>query len=182
MSLVITTEIWSTGTKKALQVFMRLGVLLVGSLTIWLFLRVEVYLAEHQEQILPETQFASYRIESARLKAITCGQKNVLLAYYPGGIYYYWFTNMKPVSKYIFMWPWVAEIGLNDTIGELNSERILAIVVRNEGRIWGKYDTRDYLHRLDGFLNRHYKKISEGVYLSPELSRLCLRREQNPKR
>ena len=30
------------------------------------------------------------------------------LAYYPEGSYTYWFSDMKPVSKYIFMWPWVS--------------------------------------------------------------------------
>jgi hypothetical protein len=97
----------------------------------------------------------------------------VSLAYYPDGIAYYWFADMKPVSKYVFMWPWVAEVGLDEVIDELGREEELTIVVREDKLVWGLYDTKDYLQPLDEFLEENYHEVEDGIFLSPGLYAKC---------
>lgn len=120
-----------------------------------------------------EANFAWTDYEAYRIKSLTCNQPEVRLAYYPGGTYLYWPTKMKPVSKYIYMWPWVAEVGLSDVISRLDQDRVLAIVIRYDDLTWSTYNTTDYMRPLDEYLNREYKKAAEGVYLSPRLFKIC---------
>lgn len=108
------------------------------------------------------------------LEKYTCNEPGVLLAHYPAGTYFYWLTNMEPVAGYLYMWPWVAEVGLDDVIQQLEQENVLAMVVRQDnGLIWGKYDTYQYMAPLDSYLKDHYQQVTPGIYVSPELFSRC---------
>jgi len=148
--------------------------ILLGAMILWLILRVVDHYYVNQDMLTYEANFAWTDYEAYRIKSLTCNQPEVQLAYYPGGTYLHWPTKMKPVSKYIYMWPWVAEVGLSDVIDGLAQDRILAVVIRYDDLIWG-YDTKDYMQPLDEYLNREYKKAVEGVYLSPRLFEICRR-------
>lgn len=145
---------------------------IVLALTLWTCLRFAGDILHNARSFGP-TQFAEFVEEAARIQELTCHQPHVSLGRYPGGIYPYWFTDMEPVSKYVFMWPWVADVGLDDVIEELAQEGTLAIVIREERLIWGQYDTKVYLRPLDEFLRANYQQVEEGVYLSPALHLAC---------
>jgi len=148
---------------------------LLGITIFWLMFRAVNHYYVNQDKLTYETNFAWMDDEAYRIKSLTCNQPEVRLAYYPGGTYMHWPTKMKPVSKYIYMWPWIAEVGLVDMINELDQEKLLAVVIRYDDLIWDIYDTHDYMRPLDEYLNREYKKVDEGVYLSPRLFRICKR-------
>ena len=172
ISTLITNAWWhETGHRflRTTQIIVSAMVLVV---TGWLCLRLTVDIYT-QSNTYGAAQFASVEQESAYIQKLACNQPDVLLAHYPFGSYYYWFTDMRPVSKYVFMWPWVAEVGLNDVIHELSQKQLLAIVVRKEGSIWGLYDTNVYLRPLDVFLKETYRQVANGIYLSPALDARC---------
>ncbi len=86
--------------------------------------------------------------------------------------YYFWFTDLKPVSKYLFMYPWVAEIGLSDVLDALQEEDILSIVIIRDRAVWGQ-STEDYLKPLSDYLQQAYVPFAEDGFLSPSLASLC---------
>jgi hypothetical protein len=173
VSALITHEFWGSERNQAGRAVHVATSLLVGLMTIWLLVRAGTYLLANRVAAQPETQFAGIAQESVRLKGLACGQVDVRLAYYPGNPYYYWFTDMKPVSRYIFMWPWVAEVGLSEVLHELGGPQMLAIVVRQDALIWGRYDTRQYLRPLDVFLESNYVRVTADTFISPLLSARC---------
>jgi hypothetical protein len=80
---------------------------------------------------------------------------------------------MEPVAGYLFMWPWMAEVGLEDVIAELAQEQTLAVVIVREGSVWGLYDTNEYLRPLNEFLQETYAQTDDGIYISPALAARC---------
>lgn len=172
VSALITHEWWrDTSSRHMRTVQITTGAMVLVA-TGWLSLRLttDIYnnLASYND-----AQFATFEQESAYIRKLSCDQPDVLLAHYPFGSYYYWFTDMKPVSKYVFMWPWVAEVGLDAVIHELDQKQALAIVVRQEGVVWGLYDTKEFLRPLDEYLAANYQEVADGVYVSPALHAQC---------
>lgn len=172
ISALITNEWWRDTGNRVLKTTQIIIGVMVLVMTIWLSARLSVNIYKLRNTY-GDMQLADYKRDAFYIEGLTCNQPNVLLGYYPDGNYWYWFTGMKPVSKYVYLWPWVAEVGLNDVIHELSQNKVLAIVVRQDFVIWGAYDSKEYLHPLDEYLDMNYHKISEGVYVSPKLYALC---------
>jgi uncharacterized membrane protein (DUF441 family) len=172
VSTTITGE-WSFGeTSRALKSWYTIAGVFVGIIVIWLSIRVVTYSFVGPTPNLRHTPFGAFEKEGARIKSLTCKQPDVLLAAYPGDTYLYWFADMKPVSKYVFMWPWVAETGLPEVIEQLSRRDILAVVLLRDVIVADRYQSRVYLQPLVTFLANNYLQVSKG-YLSHELSRRC---------
>ena len=100
---------------------------------------------------------------------LTRGVDNVLLADYPGGTYSYWFTELEPVAGYVYMWPWTAEVAIDDVLNELKEPGVNAIVSIKAIKVWGKYDTGKYLEPLQTFLDNNFVKLDNDIYVSRSL-------------
>jgi hypothetical protein len=173
ISAFMTYDWWQKSQNAALkftECCLRL-LIIVGSG--WLCFRLAIHIVDYRDTY-GDAQFAGVKTEMSRIEALSCdSSEDVFLAHYPLGGYYYWFTEMKPVSGYIYMWPWVAEIALGNVIFALEQKEIKAIAVINEGQVWGRYHTQEYLHSLIDFLERNYHKVSENIYISPSLYNQC---------
>lgn len=148
--------------------------LAVALAMLWLGIRVGFSIFETRKSLSAQT-FHPWREEAERVQNLSCHQPQAQLAIYPGGgsVYTYFFSGLRPVSRYVFMWPWVADFGLEEVLEALGQEGVLALVVRQEAIIWGRYDTRVYLRPLDEFLKTRYVPLGEGIYRSPALDALC---------
>lgn len=146
--------------------FFRIGLALMLA---WLMIRVTVNLVSSPDVLMPETGFSKVFENLSRVQKLSCGQKNVRLLVYPGGqdAYLYWFTEFKPVTKYLYLWPWIADIGLSDTLQALERPDGLVIVVRE------KRTVIDYLAELQQYLNRQYSPAFDNMYISPALAQKC---------
>jgi hypothetical protein len=170
---IITAEWWQSETKMPLKWLHIMVSVILGLMVIILSGRLGLHIDRAYSGSYRNPPFITLKEEAAYLKTITCQDPEVRLAHYPVGNYYYWFSEMKPVGKYIYMWPWVADVGLPEVIAELDHPHMLAVVVRQDMLIWERYDTREYLRELDELLEWKYIELSPGVYVSPALFRLC---------
>jgi hypothetical protein len=170
---VLTGEWWPAGARPRLRLVYIFLVVSLGLLVLPLSGRMSARTVRYSLHSYGHSAFTAFEVESAYLQNISCHNPEVRLAHYPAGSYYYWFSGMKPVGKYIYMWPWVAEVGLQEVIAELDRPQTLAVVVRQEMILWERYDTREYLRELDELLEWKYIELSPGVYVSPALFRLC---------
>lgn len=175
LAAVVSQEWQEQERGRAVAVFGIVASFLLGLAALWLGIRVVDYTFIRNRDML-QPGFEPYEAASIQIRDLACGrEQDVLLGYYPDGTYYYWFTEMRPVSRYVFLWPWVAETGLSEIIDELDQDEILALVQVHDIELWGIYNTRDYLTALYEYLDRHYVTLGEGVYMSPGLAAQCQR-------
>ena len=147
--------------------------ILVCCLLAWQVFRITTYTIRSRHELSYTANFGFYHTYAQEILGIlgTCSPSDILLAPYPGDTYAFWFTDMKPVSRYLFMWPWVAEIGQVDVINILDEAP--SIVIIEKMKVWNKYNTNVYLHRLHNYLDENYLNIKEGWYISPSLMQQC---------
>jgi len=141
-------------------------------MALWLGVRLVQQVVLDRGDLAYESNFRKYEREATRLERLACDLPDVRLAHYPEGVYSYWFSGLQPASKYIFMWPWVAEVGQAEMIRELEGERYVIVIVTDEV-VWDEYATSDYLRPLLDYLEANYHKVSKDTYLSPALFAAC---------
>jgi len=148
-------------------------------MSLWLCSRLAFDVYESSDSF-GKQQFVVFEEKASHIRDIIGDRQDVLMAHYPGDIYNFWYTDLRPVSGYTFMWPWIADYALDDVIRELDKPQILALIVIEKRMIWGKYDTHTYLNPLIKFLEKNYKQIDKEMFLSPELYSQCFPDEQRP--
>jgi hypothetical protein len=177
-SAVITGAWWKREKKIIARLQAALGVLL-GLMVFWLGLRVaEFTFIQSPEALSYDSQFGKMEARGEQIKEMACGRSDVLLARYPGASYTLWFTDMKPVARFINMYPPQAELYLDEVISALDQEQVAALVFIHDRDIWGEWSVRDYLQPLYEFLDNNYVTLQDGVYVSPSLAAEC--HEQAP--
>lgn len=151
------------------QQWTRIAILLLAA---WMGLRFTSQIYAERNKLSYEVHFKDEEKRAAQILKLTCGQPDVLLADYPTGIYSYWFTDLHPASRYLFLWPWVAEVGQDEIIAKLRVEELVIVVLEN-GLVWNQYDTTEYLRPLNDFLNENYRRVGPDTFLSPALFAHC---------
>ena len=141
-------------------------------MALWLGVRLIQQVFLDRADFSYESNFRKYERDAMRLDRLACGRPDVRLAHYPEGVYSYWFSGLQPASKYIFMWPWVAEVGQAEMIRELEGEQYVIVIVTDE-LVWDEYATSDYLRPLLDYLDANYHKLSKETYISPALFNAC---------
>jgi hypothetical protein len=107
-----------------------------------------------------------------KIHRLTCDQP-IELAYYPSDPIFHFFTHLQPATKYMFMPPWVADVGLPEVEAELSSHQSAVVSIKPDRRIWQDYVVKDYLAGLISFLNDHYVLVEENLWVSPALTETC---------
>ena len=170
-SAVMTGAWWKQGKKGIVGLRVTLGIVL-GLMMFWLGFRVAVSTLQTPENLSYSQNFAPVQARAATIKALACGQPDVFLAHYPGSGYTLWFTDMKPVARFIYFWPWEADVYLDEVIGALDQEQVSAIVQIRAREVWG-WPVKEYLQPLYEYLDENYVTIEEGLYISPYLAAQC---------
>jgi len=82
----------------------------------WLNIRLINALHKNLDGLPYQKLYAPILKQSKKLKQLTCNNDDVTLLYYPNGYQYYFFTGIKPFSRHLAMWPWMAEIGEEEVL------------------------------------------------------------------
>ncbi len=173
IALFISLDIWKDKKCKIGYIFSLLFLIILG----WNLLRVARGLLVNYDSFNYKNKFSYIFDLKNELELLACDQDNVMLGYYPSSLYLYWYTEYEPISKYTYLWPWVAEIALDDLINELNQPGMKAFVIRNNMLVWDHFDTKVYMKKLDDFLDENYINDDPSLYVSPFLERSCKAKE-----
>lgn len=146
----------------------------------WLTARVTTFAYAPAQWAERQAQSANDVYERDRLRTLACDQPNVELAGWPGQLSMYWYTEWRPVAGYLYFWPWVAEAGLPKALEHLADPDVRAVVVLKDAKVWGRWDTRDYLAPLHRLLEASYVAAGPDTWLSPALASACLAAKNPP--
>jgi hypothetical protein len=139
----------------------------------WLLLRSARTVFQNRQIFSYASNFAYYEdVVNYIHNDLACGQTDVSLAYYPGEPTVNYMAGMPLASKYPYLWPWVAEVGLPETIQSLHAGKTV-VYADWFSSLWDLYQAADYLAPLRAYLENSYYPAGQGFYVSPELARQC---------
>jgi hypothetical protein len=170
-ALLITGE-WDCRARGRLVDWRPIARIALGCMLCWLVLRCAGFAIDQHRSVGYDANFAKYEQIASALRGVSCG-RNAELAYYPGDPNVLFFSQLQPVSKYLFMYPWVAEIAIPEVKRALSEEETI-VFLDSKGEIWQKRN-RDYLREIKQFLDAQYVAIGRQYYVSPGLFAACFR-------
>jgi hypothetical protein len=139
-------------------------------LLVWLAVASAVQAFSLRERLDYETNFGRYHTLAASLRPLAC-LPGTRLGWYPSDPYVYFFTGIDPLGGYPFLFPWVAEVAMDDVVEDATRGRaILWLDLR--GSIWG-YENRDFLADLYRFARERYRELRPGFFVSADLAEAC---------
>jgi hypothetical protein len=160
---------WIKGIQFIIPMTIRLVVLFM---LLWLGIRgLDTYVSL-LSQSRQDFQLSPYERNIGFYQTATCGNPTVKVLIYPLDPYYYFAAQLLPASKYSFMTPWVAEVGQDQAIADIQGKPVLVWFDR-DASIWGKavkIYLAKFVNYVDNFLIPLDKK---NFYASPELKALC---------
>jgi hypothetical protein len=169
------TEVNSAG-KTAWQISKYLWyalLILIALMQLWSAFRGGFYLGKNWNSIMSKRHVKLYEKLGDDIHNLTCSQANVELSVFPINPIVHFVTEIPPASKYVFMYPWVAEIGQTELIAELR-EHPSAVVWINTARKSGAPDgVAAYMADTIKFLDEEYFIIGDDFWMSPELADIC---------
>jgi hypothetical protein len=148
--------------------------LIISCMFFWLHLRSIDYWMKNPSTPAYDTLHKAFNENSAFFQERTCGLANASLLLYPGRMREYFEAQIPPASRYIFMFPWVAEVGLDEVIAELEQKKDdpVLVSVNKAQKVWG-YLASDYLEPMIRYLDQEYIQEADDLYVSPGLHRRC---------
>ena len=147
--------------------------LLIAAMQFWSAFRGGFYIASNRNTVMSKRHVTLYEKLGDDIGMLTCNQENVELSVFPINPIVHFVTEIPPASKYVFMYPWVAEIGQTELIAELR-EHPAAVVWINTARKSGSPDgVAAYMADTIKFLDEEYFIIGDDFWMSPELAEIC---------
>lgn len=173
LKLATSPAFWPTARRR----FEQGSRILLSLITIGFLLQNTQFRLNNWQKLSYKQNFEILEGYVQKLKLATCNLE-AALAYYPMNPYFYFLAEMRPASKYTFLLPWVAEVGLAEVINNLEtSNRTIVFFNEEELAVWdGRPD--NYLSRLKAYLDANYVVVDERnigwkFYISPQLSAEC---------
>jgi hypothetical protein len=146
----------------------------IAAMQSWVAFRGGFFIASHWNTVMSDRHVVQYKKLGDEVRQLSCGQKNIELSVFPINPIVNFVTGIPPASRYVFMYPWVAEIGQRELIQEL-SRNPSAVVWINTARKEGSPDApAAYMADTIEFLNKSYISIGKDLWMSPGLAQGCL--------
>jgi hypothetical protein len=148
--------------------------LVITAMQSWVALRGGFFIANNWNTMMSDRHVVQYEKLGDEVRQLSCNQKDIELSVFPINPIVNFVTGIPPASRYVFMYPWVAEIGQQELIQEL-SRNPSAVVWINTSRKEGSPNApAAYMADTIEFLNKSYVSVGKDLWMSPRLARGCL--------
>lgn len=150
------------------NIFIRVVILIM---LIWLNSRGAEFLVRNPSNLTYYHNFNGVLGDAAYYRKLSCHRNDAKLLIYPGAPIIYFLAQIPPASKFLFMTPWVAEIGQEDAIKSLAENPSILYIDRRTDV--GNFQVDEYLADLLNYVDHHYIPTKEkNIYVSP-LLKIC---------
>ncbi|MBK8049257.1 MAG: hypothetical protein IPK16_20365 [Anaerolineales bacterium] len=137
-------------------------------LATWLLFRATAHIIIEANNLTYAANFHDMEVEGQRIvEDLACGRSDVVLGYFPGDPLFNWVSGLRPLGRYLFLFPWVAEVALPEVVRELPQTG--AIIHVGDETVWSYFPTHKYLAPLLERLDQEYVNKGNGWYVSPDL-------------
>lgn len=155
--------------------------ILIGCGFAWLLWRGVGTIVHERDNLSYSANFSGYEgAASYVMDDLACGHRDVSLGYYPSDPTINYLTGLRPVSKYLYLYPWVAEVAVPDVIESLKADKTI-VHVDWQYLVWDHYRVSDYLSAVKTYLDENYEAVGRGFYVSPDLIQECHPKQNFPQ-
>lgn len=146
---------------------------LIGSMHLWSAFRGGFYLIVYGREVLDSRHVTMYRKLERTIRELTCNQTGLELSVYPINPIVNFVTEIPPASKYVFMYPWVAEVGNPELIEELRANPSAFVWINTARKSDSPEGVATYMADVIEFLNEEYVVVGVDYWMSPNLAEHC---------
>lgn len=139
----------------------------------WLAFQGGYFIADNWKTMLSSNHINMYDNFGDQVRSLTCAPQNLELSVFPINPIVNFVTGIPPASKYVFMYPWVAEIGQAELIDELKRNPSAVVWINTNRKADSPEGVATYMAPTIDFLNREYTSIGGGLWMSPDLAKSC---------
>jgi hypothetical protein len=133
----------------------------------WLNIRGAGFLLADINRLNYDYYFGRQAHETTIYRTLARHCAGARLLVYPLDPIIYFFAQIPPASKYIYMTPWTAEIGQAEVVKALSDQPTMLFIDRN-AEIWG-YPIEDYMPDVLRYVDLNFTPAKNGVNVSPLL-------------
>jgi len=138
----------------------------------WSAFRGGYYIADHWYWITNDRHITMYEAFGDGIHQITC-DADVELAVYPINPIIHFVTEIPPASRYVFMYPWVADVGQETLIQELSQNPVSLVWINTARKAGSGEGAGVYMADTLEFLAQEYINIGPDIWMSPQLAENC---------
>jgi hypothetical protein len=169
-------EIWSLKPTKRNWNYYKLLIIItlavtVNSMFFWLNIRMVEFFSQRRSEFSYETQFGHWINDANHFYSFSCGNSEATFLYYVYNPIISYLTMLPPTTRYYNMTPWVAEVGLQETIDNLEG-KFAIVYIEKDTTLWG-FNTNEYLSDIIDYLDNNYIEVEYRTYLSPLQYQYC---------
>jgi len=148
--------------------------ILIGAMQVWSAVRGGYFIVDNPIAFVNSNHVWQYLKFGKDIRELGCNHEDLELGVYPINPIVHFVTSIPPVSKYVWMYPWVAEIGQDDLIAELRDHTSAIIWIRVERGAGSPGGVAAYMSDTIDFLNKDYQIVlKDAIWMSPELAEKC---------
>ena len=149
-------------------------VIVISGMQVWSAVRGGYFIVDNPRAFANSNHVWQYLKFGKDIRELGCNQDDLELGVYPINPIVHFVTGIPPVSKYVWMYPWVAEIGQDDLIAELKDHNSAVIWIRVERGAGSPDSVAAFMADSIEFLNNEYQIVlKDAIWISPELAEKC---------
>ena len=148
--------------------------ILIGGMQAWSAVRGGYFIVNNPRAFANSNHVWQYLKFGKDIRQLGCNQEGLELGVYPINPIVHFVTGIPPVSKYVWMYPWVAEIGQDELIAELRDHPSAIMWIKVERGAGAPDGVAAYMKDTIDFLNNEYQIVlKDAIWMSPELAEKC---------
>lgn len=148
--------------------------IMIGGMHLWSAGKGGYFIVDNPRAFANSNHVWQYIKFGRDVRELGCNAENLELGVYPINPIVHFVTGIPPVSKYVWMYAWVAEIGQDELIGELKDNPAAVVWIRVERGAGSPDGVAAYMADTIKFLDEVYPIVlNNAIWMSPELAEKC---------
>ncbi|PKO12955.1 MAG: hypothetical protein CVU39_21185 [Chloroflexi bacterium HGW-Chloroflexi-10] len=140
----------------------------------WLNFRSTDYFLKNISDLTYQGNFTKFEIDAEETHLLSCNLDEVKFLFYPVYPEVHFWGKLRPITKYLFLLPWVVDAFEEDIIADLSKTTYPSLVFINKSVcVWNLYCVDDYASNIIEYLDEKYIQLSDYYYASPALLDIC---------
>jgi hypothetical protein len=149
------------------------ALVVIAFMQAWSAFRGGYFIFDHRFEFRNDRHITLYDQFGDEFSDFACGRQGLELTVLPINPLVHFVSGIPPASRYVWMYPWVAEIGQDELISDLRNNPSAIVWVNVDRGSTEENSAARYLADTIAFLDEEYVTLADEFWMSPELAQRC---------